>query len=206
MVKLSKVLCGVLACGLIDPCLAGDNETTYEVITTPVITDWDGGAGNMTVKLKVINADYAWQWANVTSDTTTDLEKRTGITIQKVVTTAKVASHVIFTVKAGLEIWEFLAGLIKSKSDANSCTLTYGTDVSGEKVLGYAYKATTTGSNCDTTAEKKTILAAVEKCVTTLHNSGTTVGCCEFNHGGTWHGHLRLSAEPSVYPVHAVDC
>ncbi|RHZ45091.1 uncharacterized protein CDV56_102260 [Aspergillus thermomutatus] len=203
MVKLSKIVCGVLACMFVDPCLAGDNETTY-VTTTPIFTEWDNGASNMTVTLGVINADYAWKFANGTLDI--DLEKRTGITITKIKTTVKAGTKIIATVKAGIEIYEFLAGIIKSKSDANSCTLTYGTDISGDLYYGYAYKATTTGIKCDTTAIKKTILSAVEKCATTLHNSGTTIGCCAFNHGGTWHGHLRLSAEPSIYPVHTVDC
>ncbi|PKX91346.1 uncharacterized protein P174DRAFT_461940 [Aspergillus novofumigatus IBT 16806] len=46
-----------------------------------------------------------------------------------------------------------------SKSNQNSCSLVYGTDSDGTYVEGYAYEATTSGENCDTTAEKKTILS-----------------------------------------------
>ncbi|EAW20333.1 uncharacterized protein NFIA_099690 [Aspergillus fischeri NRRL 181] len=125
MVKLSKVLCGVLAWVFAAPCLAGDNETTY-VTTTPIFMEWDNGASNMTVTLGLINANYAWKYVNNTLDV--DLDKRTGITITKIKTTVKAGTKIIATVKAGIEIYEFLAGIIKSKSDANSCTLTYGTD------------------------------------------------------------------------------
>ncbi|KAJ5864005.1 uncharacterized protein N7529_005921 [Penicillium soppii] len=116
------------------------------------------------------------------------------------------SGQTIATVKAAIEIRELLAGIIKSKSEADSCTLTYGTDISGDYFYGYAYKATTTGENCDTTAERKTILSAIENCATSLHSKGAAVGGCTFHHGGTWHGHLQLSAEPVIYPVHKVTC
>ncbi|KMK58579.1 hypothetical protein Y699_07806 [Aspergillus fumigatus Z5] len=51
--------------------------------------------------------------------------------------------------------------MTKSESDQNSCSLVYGTDSDGTYVEGYAYEATTSGENCDTTAKKKTIIAAV---------------------------------------------
>ncbi|CAI7637472.1 unnamed protein product [Penicillium pancosmium] len=79
----------------------------------------------MTVTLGAINADYVWEYANTTSD----LSKRTGIST--VVTVVKYGAKTIATVKAAIEIWEFLAGMIKSKSEADSCTLKYGTDISG---------------------------------------------------------------------------
>jgi hypothetical protein len=199
MVKCRAILFGFLSWGIIDPCRAGNNETAH-VITTPIFEEWDNGASNITVTLRVINADYAWEYANYTSD----LNKRTGIST--VVTAVKYGAKTIATVKQSIEILEFIAGLVKSKSEADSCTLTYGTDISGELFYGYAYKATTTGENCDTTAEKKTILSAVEKCATTLYKKGATVGCCTFHHGGTWHGHLQLSAMPNLYPAHTVTC
>ncbi|KAJ5715388.1 Ras-like protein [Penicillium malachiteum] len=176
MVKYSGILCGALAWFLAGPCLAGDNETTY-VITTPIFQEWDDGS-NMTVTLRVINADYAWEYANTTSD----LSKRTRVST--VATVVKTGADVITVAKGTKEIWEFVAGIIKSKSDAESCTLTYGTDLSGEYFYGYAYKATTTGKNCDTTAERKTILNAVDRCAKKLQSKGAAVGCCTFAHGG----------------------
>ncbi|PYH85790.1 hypothetical protein BO82DRAFT_371237 [Aspergillus uvarum CBS 121591] len=88
----------------------------------------------------------------------------------------------------------YIAAMIKAKSTADSY------------VEGYAYEATTSGSNCESTAEKKTILAAVEKCATALNAAGAVRGCCTRTHGGTWEGHLRLTAEPSVYPATTVTC
>ncbi|RAH47914.1 uncharacterized protein BO95DRAFT_491634, partial [Aspergillus brunneoviolaceus CBS 621.78] len=36
LVETGTLLCGVHACRSIDPCLAGDAETTYEVMTSPI--------------------------------------------------------------------------------------------------------------------------------------------------------------------------
>ncbi|KAJ5116220.1 hypothetical protein N7456_000568 [Penicillium angulare] len=199
MVKFSILLCGVLACVLVDLCLARDIETTT-VMTAPIVQEWDDGLSNMTVTLHVINADYAWEYDNTTSD----LTKREGTFT--VATVVKTGAEVITPGKGAKEIWAFIAGIIKSKSEANSCTLNYGTDTSSEYFYGYAYKATTTGKDCGTTVEGKTILNAVDKCASTLHFKGAAVGCCTFRHGATWHGHLQLSAEPNIYPVHTVTC
>jgi coenzyme F420-reducing hydrogenase delta subunit len=76
-----------------------------------------------------------------------------------------------------------IAFLIKKKSNQDSCTLIYGTDNKGSISEGYAYKARTTGLNCDTSAETKTILAAVEKCANALNSEGAVTGCCTMNHG-----------------------
>ncbi|PYH99851.1 hypothetical protein BO71DRAFT_463178 [Aspergillus ellipticus CBS 707.79] len=203
MVQVSKIVCGLFACLLVDPCRAGDDEESY-VITTPIFSEWEDNTGsfNMTVTLGVINADYASQWTNKSLE----LDKRTGIPITNIVTTVKKGAKIISTAKAALDIYEFLADVMKSKSDADSCNLNYGTELSGEYFYGYAYKATTTKTNCETTAEKKTLLSAVEKCALNLHKQGMTVGCCAFSHQGSWRGHLRLSAEPDLYPVKTVDC
>ncbi|KAF5246304.1 hypothetical protein FAUST_1421 [Fusarium austroamericanum] len=79
-------------------------------------------------------------------------------------------------------------------------------DSDGHHVEGYAYQATTSGHDCKTTAERKTILAAVKKCADILHANGVINGCCKFSHGGTWTGHLRLTSQPSKYPAHSVNC
>ncbi|GIK05228.1 hypothetical protein Aspvir_009332 [Aspergillus viridinutans] len=81
-------------------------------------------------------------------------------------------ADVILAANAGLEIYEDIVAIIKSKTNQNSCSLVYGTDSDGTYVEGYAYEATTSGENCDTTAEKKTILAVVEKCANKLNAQG----------------------------------
>ncbi|KAJ5963129.1 hypothetical protein N7481_013434 [Penicillium waksmanii] len=154
----------------------------------------------MTVTLGVINPDHAWEYTNTTSN----CSKRTGISTVMIV--VKYVARIIATVKVVIDIWKFLAGMIKLKSEADSCTLTNRTDISDDYFYGYAYKATTSGANYNTTAEHGAILSAVEICTATLHSKGTSVGCCTFHRGGTWHGHLQLSAEPVIYPVHKVTC
>ncbi|PWY88193.1 hypothetical protein BO70DRAFT_286194 [Aspergillus heteromorphus CBS 117.55] len=215
MVQFRKIVCGALACLLVAPCHAADNDT-YVITTSPIYDTWEddtGAVNNMTLILGVINADYACNWTSdgtlastSTSTDTVSLEKRKMITITSVVTTVKFAADIISIAKAVESIYEYIGGIIWVKSDIDTCTLTYGTDMSGDYYYGYAYKATTTDKNCDTTAEKKTIITAVENCAKKLNKKGATVGCCAFSHGGTWSGHLRLSADPSLYPVRTVDC
>jgi hypothetical protein len=194
MVNASKVISSLLAFGLIDRCRADDNVTT--VTYTPITEEWTGSGTNLTVTFDIVSNEYLSLYTNNT------LEKRTGITtVVAAATIVDSISNVIIAASAGLEIYEDIAAIIKSKSNQNSCSLVYDTYVEG-----YAYEATTSGENCDTTAEKKTILAAVEKCANKLNAQGAIRGCCTMNHGGTWTGHLRLTASPSLYPAHTVTC
>ncbi|CEJ62110.1 hypothetical protein PMG11_10620 [Penicillium brasilianum] len=189
MVAISKVLPSVLALGLMGLCDAKVNGTT--VTYTPKVEQW-GEGGNLIVYPDTISADYAHLYED-------SLEKRTGITVKAA--SAKIlatSAAVIQTAGAAFTIYSVIASLSKEKSNQNSCTLVYGTDTTGSISEGYAYKATTTGSNCDTTAETKTILAAVGKCANALNAEGAVTGCCTMNRGGTWHGHLRLSGNPTT--------
>ena len=68
----------------------------------------------------------------------------------------------IISTTAGLIINRYIADIIRSRSGANSCHMTNGTDTAGRHVEGYAYGASTTNSHCDTTAHTKAILSAVK--------------------------------------------
>jgi hypothetical protein len=130
----------------------------------------------------------------------TGLEKRKKIDlIVAVATVVGSTASVVIAANAGTDIYEYIAQKIKDKSDRNSCTLTYGTDSDDGSYEGYAFQATTTGSNCDTTAIYQTILNAVEDCANKLHNARSVRGCCKSSHGGTWTGHLRLTADPDQF-------
>ncbi|KAJ5374223.1 hypothetical protein N7517_006229 [Penicillium concentricum] len=93
----------------------------------------------------------------------------------------------------------------KTNITITSCSLVYSTELNGETFNGYVYEAKVTGLNCDDSLRKETVLVAVEKCADSLAKNDAPMGCCPFNHG-TWNGRLRLSAEPSLYPVREVDC
>ncbi|GLI79122.1 hypothetical protein PoHVEF18_007448 [Penicillium ochrochloron] len=76
------------------------------------------------------------------------LDKRTGITVRiSVARIAATSAAIIQTAGAGATIYSVIASLIKEKSLENTCMLVYGTTTSGSRTEGYAYKATTTGSN-----------------------------------------------------------
>jgi hypothetical protein len=176
MAAISKILPGVLASGLVGLCSAEVNGTS--VTYTPKVHQW-GEEGNVTVYMDTVSPQYAHLYDN-------SLDKRTGITVKvSVARIAATSAAIIQTAGAGATIYSVIASLIKEKSSENSCTLVYGTTTSGSRTEGYAYKATTTGSNCDTTAETKTILAAVDKCANALNAEGAVTGCCVMNHGGT---------------------
>ncbi|KAH7385706.1 hypothetical protein BKA66DRAFT_403411, partial [Pyrenochaeta sp. MPI-SDFR-AT-0127] len=86
------------------------------------------------------------------------------------------------------DIAEHLAGAIKDLSDRNTCQHI----VTHVANLAVSYYATTTGSNCDTTAQKKTIRNALTKALYFALNTGTSAAIFEFDHGGTWNGHLQV--------------
>lgn len=133
-------------------------------------------------------------------------EKRRQIDVTAWATVALARGTTILAAEAGLNIYKEISDMIKSKSNDNSCSMTTGTDWNGHVVEGYAYLATTSGHDCKTTAETKTILAAVKDCANFQHRHGAISGCCKFSHGGTWTGYLRLTSQPSKYPAHAVNC
>ncbi|KAJ5338991.1 hypothetical protein N7541_010964 [Penicillium brevicompactum] len=202
MVNPSKIITSLLALGLVDRCRAEHARANETVNYVPVTEEWAGEGSNLTVTFDLVNANYVALYND-----TSALKRRTGITTTVAAATVlSSATSTIIAAASALTIYEFIADVIKSKSNSNSCTMTYGTDSDGTYFEGYAYEATTSGSNCDTTAEKKTILAAVEKCANRLHTYGAVRGCCTFSHGGTWTGHLRLTAEPLKYPVTSVTC
>jgi hypothetical protein len=132
---------------------------------------------------------------------TTALQKRKTI---DVVIAAGIAIGSL--ISAGKAASDFIAAKIKEQSDRNSCTFIHGTIHDGQTYLEYAYHATTTGKNCDTTAILKTIQNAVQKCADALHRAGSVMGCCNFSHGGTWTGHLQLSADPKNDPAAWAGC
>jgi hypothetical protein len=119
-------------------------------------------------------------------------------------TTIAAADTLIIAADATTPLYDWIAQKITASSDANSCTLVYGTDFDGEVWEGFAYQTVSTGVNCDTTASCKTIRAAVGECADRLHEARAVRGCCRIGYGGTWAGRLRLTAEADGWP--AADC
>lgn len=82
-----------------------------------------------------------------------------------------------------------IADAIKGLSDGNSCAhiLLHVAN------LAIAYHATTSGNNCDTTAQTKTIRNAVKKTLTHIADVGATGALIDMRHGGTWTGTLAIA-------------
>lgn len=201
MVNAGKTLSALLAFGLVERCVADYNSTAQTVTYFPIVKEWDGEGSNITVTFDLIKSNYT----SLYNDTLT-LDKRTSIDVTATAGIIGSGATVIIAANAALEIYKSITQIIKEKAEEKSCTLTYGTEYDGVHYEGYAYEATSSSIKCGTTAEKKTILAAVKKCANTLHSQGAIRGCCKFSHGGTWRGHLRLTGNPSKFPAHSVTC
>ncbi|KAJ5732134.1 hypothetical protein N7493_003615 [Penicillium malachiteum] len=207
MVNTSKIVSCLLALGLVDTSAASYDRTNQTVTYAPIFKEWreEGTNENMTMTatFDLVNSNYVYLYEDANY-----LHKRTAISVAvEVATILGGTAGVIMAAESALDIYEYIAGVIKTKAEQESCTLTYGTDTADDAIEGYAYKAMTTKTNCGTTAEKKTIDTAVKKCANELHEAGATRGCCKFRYGdGSWYGHLRLTAEPKKYPADTVNC
>lgn len=81
---------------------------------------------------------------------------------------------------------------MKGQSDANSCSIVSGS----ANGANWQFQATTSGANCDTTSETKTLENAVEKQLNWMKSNRVDVACFRMKHGsGTWTGNLRISLD-----------
>lgn len=103
-------------------------------------------------------------------------------------------------------LYDFIAKQIKAQTGKNSCALNHSSEYNGRVIEGYAYYATTMGSNCDTFPGLETIENAVGKCANFLSKKQAVQGCCNLSLGRTWHTLLRLSSEPGMFPADQIDC
>ncbi|KAF5568814.1 hypothetical protein FPHYL_2621 [Fusarium phyllophilum] len=195
MVNLSKTWVTCLAFGLVEPSLGLHDKQGQRVGYNPLVKQWNGPDSNLTATLDLVDPGHV-----------SVFEKRRHIDVTAWATVALAAGTTILAAEAGMNIYKQVADIIKSKSNHNSCSMTTGTNSNGHIIEGYAYLATTSGHDCKTTAETKTILAAVKDCADWQHKHGAIMGCCVLSHGGTWKGHLRLTSQPNKYPAHAVNC
>jgi hypothetical protein len=64
--------------------------------------------------------------------------------------------------------------------------------------MNYQYHAKTTGKNCDTTAELKTIKDATNRALDFMKTHNLNAACFRMEHGGTWQGLLQLAGGNAV--------
>lgn len=101
-----------------------------------------------------------------------------------------------------------IANWIKNWSNNNVCDPGPKQGVLTEQnggTVGYLCRTTTTGKDCRTTAEVKTIAAAVGSCMNQANAMQATTVCCTFTHGGTWKGHLQLTSNVQQWPASLED-
>ncbi|KAJ5919490.1 hypothetical protein N7454_009325 [Penicillium verhagenii] len=201
MVNCGRIITTLLSLGFVSRGVAGNaiplNITRVEYV--PVVRDWDNGNGTMTTHYGSVLPDSPL----LSHDT--QLAIRDEVTIQYA-TVLTVASAVIVAASNSITICKTIAREINYRSTANECSLVYGTAMDGVKIEGYSYRASTTGTNCKTSAVYAEILKAVNECVNDLHNQKATTGCCKFRHAGSWTGHLRVTSMPEKHPVEDIVC
>lgn len=112
---------------------------------------------------------------------------------------SSVASSIGTAVLAGAAAYgvyhQVATALHNDSQDKDKCGYTYITKANNNGIYMYTEVAAgTTGKNCDTTAEEKTIEKAIDDCATFLHNHKAEAGCCTLRHGGgTWRGYVKLA-------------
>jgi hypothetical protein len=137
---------------------------------------------------------------------TSDVHRRVPVDVVVVTNTTIIAatSTLVIAADSTAPLYDWVAQKITASSDANSCSLVYGTDFDGEVWEGYAYQTISMGFNSDTTATCEDIRTAVGDCADRLHEAHAVRGCCRISYGGTWSGQLRLTAEADGWP--SADC
>jgi hypothetical protein len=136
---------------------------------------------------------------------TSDVHRRVPVDVDVTNTTTLAATGtLVIAADSTAPLYHWVAQKITASSDANSCSLVYGTDFDGEVWEGYAYQTISMGFNSDTTATCEDIRTAVGDCADRLHEAHAVRGCCRISYGGTWSGQLRLTAEADGWP--SADC
>ncbi|KAL4728304.1 hypothetical protein ACLX1H_005047 [Fusarium chlamydosporum] len=166
MVNPSKALSTCITLGLIGPGCALYDEPRQRVGYNPLVTEWNGPDSNLTATLDLVDAGYV-----------SHFDSRRQIDVSAWAAVVGAGGTVIIAANSAVGIYNSITDMIKSKTNSNSCSMTTGTDSDGHYIEGYAYQATTSGHDCRTTAERKTILAAVKKCADWLHSHGAINGC-----------------------------
>lgn len=95
-----------------------------------------------------------------------------------------------------------IANKMYQQSQAGSCSSVTGTlqDYNG---VSYSYYFYASGRNCDTTAQIKTMVSALDDAWDGL--GSTSALCLTMQHGsGTWRGHLGISAMEGTYPAQSL--
>ncbi|KAL2825045.1 hypothetical protein BDW59DRAFT_161994 [Aspergillus cavernicola] len=92
-----------------------------------------------------------------------------------------------------------LLSLVQRDSATNSCAPLGGSGQSddGSQKYNFKYWVTTTGDNCDTTAQTKTVASALDDAWDEVHNYQYNWACVDLSHGGTWLGHIAVATTDS---------
>jgi hypothetical protein len=125
------------------------------------------------------------------------LVKRTSISVSK--SNVKVGSTKFSPSEKSQAAIAEISGKMYSQSKAGSCAGVSGTlsDSNGVSITYYYYAS---GRNCDTTAEIQTMVHALDDAWEGL--GSTSALCMTMRHGGgTWRGHLGVSAMQGDFPA-----
>ncbi|KAJ6095299.1 hypothetical protein N7486_006045 [Penicillium sp. IBT 16267x] len=95
---------------------------------------------------------------------------------------------------------------VQSDSSKNSCSSIgeSGQSDNGQQKNNFKYWVTTTGKNCDTTAQTKTVATALDDAWDDVHKRNYNYACIDMSHGGTWHGHLAMATVQSGQDVNTM--
>lgn len=118
----------------------------------------------------------------------------------------KVTRDVIIVAAGASSAIAAVVGWVQRDSSQNSCSPIGGSGQSdnGAQKYNFKYWVTTTGKNCDTTAQTKTVAAALDDAWDQVHKYNYDWACIDLTHGGTWHGHLAVATTVSGQDVNTM--
>ncbi|KAJ5106672.1 hypothetical protein N7456_003347 [Penicillium angulare] len=113
---------------------------------------------------------------------------------------------VILAASSSTSAIDIVLSLVRRDSSKNSCApiTASGQSNNGKQKYNFKYWVTTTGNNCDTTAQVKTVTAALDGAWNQVHNDKYNWACIQLSHGGTWHGHLAVATTGSRKSVNTM--
>jgi hypothetical protein len=93
-----------------------------------------------------------------------------------------------------INIANYVATHMKTQSDIDTCSVISGS----ADGVNWQFYVTTSGDNCDTTAQEKTLQNAVQRELEWMQKNKYDSACFKMSHGGTWEGHLSIAVNKPI--------
>ncbi|PWY87391.1 hypothetical protein BO70DRAFT_360030 [Aspergillus heteromorphus CBS 117.55] len=178
MVNPRNIVCGIVACLLVDPCLAGNRDEPAAVSPNSVFAP----AANVTDTIAAMEAAHASAY---TVDNALEVF-RTGL--------VALNPYGYMTGQVFLDLYGYVAGLISPKKPRR-CTMIFDTLGDQEYHDGFRFQATIMYADCDKRESHDALLEQVAKCARAVKDAEANTGCCRSSVRNRWE--LKVQLQPA---------